>query len=76
MPLRAAKATWARNAGTVKEAVALLPDVAKIIAKFDFLQAKVTVTQDGQDADSYTSRSVTVVQPADEDDAADEEWGG
>ena len=50
----------------VKEVLALLPDVAKIVGKFDFLEAKVTVVQDGDDADSYTKRSVTVVRPAEE----------
>jgi hypothetical protein len=56
----------------MEEVVALLPDVAKIVEQFDFLQAKVSVTQQGADADSYTKRSVTVVRPADEDAEVEE----
>jgi hypothetical protein len=52
----------------VKEVLALTPDIAKIIDKFDFLEARMTVVQDGPDADSYTKRSVTVVRPAEEAD--------
>lgn len=48
----------------VQDALALLPDVAKIIRKFDFLEANVTVVQAGAESDSYTKRSVTVVRPA------------
>ncbi len=58
----------------LKEALALLPDVARIVRKFDFLQAKITVVQDGDDADTYTKRSVVVVRPA-EEDAAEESAG-
>jgi len=46
----------------VQEALALLPDVAKIVAKFDFLEANITVVQDGDEPDSYTKRTVTVVR--------------
>jgi hypothetical protein len=46
----------------VQEVLALLPDVAKIVAKFDFLEAKLSVTQSGDDPLSYTRRSVTVVR--------------
>lgn len=53
----------------VKEVLALLPDVAKIVEKFDFLEAKITVCQAGQDADTYTRRSVTVVRPLKEEGA-------
>jgi hypothetical protein len=56
----------------MEEVVALLPDVAKIVEQFDFLQAKVSVNQQGADADSYTKRSVTVVRPADEDAEVEE----
>lgn len=51
----------------VKELLALLPDVAKIVEKFDFLEAKVIVVQNGDDPDSYTKRSVVVVRSPEED---------
>ncbi|MFO7904326.1 MAG: hypothetical protein R6U98_16805 [Pirellulaceae bacterium] len=50
----------------VKKVLALLPDVARIIEQFDFLEAKLTVTKNGPGADSYTKESVTVVRPAEE----------
>ncbi len=45
-----------------QEAFALLPDLSKIVAKFDFLEANVTVVQGGDEPDSYTKRGVTVVR--------------
>lgn len=48
----------------VQELIALLPDVAQIVEKFDFMEATVTVTQKGSDPDSYTKRSVMVIRPA------------
>ena len=53
----------------VREVLALLPAVARVLEKFDFLEAKITVVQDGDDADSYTKRSVIVVRPAEAGDA-------
>ena len=53
----------------VQEALALLPDVADIVAKFDFLEANITVVQGGDEADSYTKRSVTVVRAPDAESA-------
>ncbi|MFW6168963.1 MAG: hypothetical protein ACODAD_00635 [Planctomycetota bacterium] len=50
----------------VRKLLALLPDVAKIIEAFDFLEAKLTVVQDGPGPDSYTKESVTVVRPPEE----------
>ena len=47
----------------IQEALALLPDVAKIVGKFDFLEANVTVVQAGDEPDSYVKRAVTVVRP-------------
>jgi hypothetical protein len=47
----------------IQEALALLPDLAKIVGKFDFLEANVTVIQGGDEPDSYVKRSVTVVRP-------------
>jgi hypothetical protein len=46
----------------VKEFLALMPDAAKILEKFDFLESKITVVQQGSDPDSYSKRSVTVVR--------------
>jgi hypothetical protein len=53
----------------IKEIVALLPDVAKILEEFDFLQARINVVQQGESPDSYTKRSVVVVEPAEQQDA-------
>ena len=47
----------------VQELLALLPSVAKIIGKFDFLEAKLSVTQRADEPGSYTRRSVTMVRP-------------
>ncbi len=52
----------------VQEVIALLPDLSRIVAKFDFLEATITVVQDGDEPDSYTKRSVTVVRPAEEEE--------
>ncbi len=46
----------------VQEVLALLPSVAQIVAKFDFLEAKLSVTQPGDDPLSYVRRSVTLVR--------------
>jgi len=48
----------------IQEALALLPDVAQIIGKFDFLEAKMTVVQAGDEPNTVVKRSVTVVRPA------------
>jgi len=48
----------------VREAVALLPSVGKIVAKFDFLEAKMSVTQAGDQPGAYQRRAVIVVRPA------------
>jgi hypothetical protein len=48
----------------IQEALALLPDVAKIVGKFDFLEASITVVQAGPEPDSYLKRAVVVVRPA------------
>ncbi len=46
----------------IQEVLALLPDLSKIVAKFDFLEANITVIQGGDEPDSYTKRGVTVVR--------------
>ncbi|MHB9080850.1 MAG: hypothetical protein ACYC3X_25535 [Pirellulaceae bacterium] len=47
----------------IQEALALLPDISKIVGKFDFLEANVTVVQAGEEPDTYVKRAVTVVRP-------------
>ncbi len=49
---------------SIQDALALLPDVAKIVEKFDFLEARASVTQPGKEPGSFVGRSVTVVRPA------------
>jgi hypothetical protein len=48
----------------VQEALALLPSVAKIVSKFDFLEAQLSVTQAGKEPGTYETREVTIVRPA------------
>lgn len=50
----------------VQEVLALLPSVAKILRKFDFLEAKLSVTKAGDEPGTFTRRSVTVVRPPEE----------
>ena len=52
------------NIKPLQEALGLLPDVARIVEKFDFMEATVTVAQKGSDPDSYVKRSVVVIRPA------------
>jgi hypothetical protein len=47
----------------VQEVLGLLPSLGKIVSKFDFLQAKLSVTQAGRQPGTYECRSVTVVRP-------------
>ena len=55
----------------VREVLGLLPSVAKIVGKFDFLEARLSVTQEGDAPGTYLRRSVTVVRPlAEEEDTA------
>ncbi len=56
----------------VQEALALLPDLAKIVRKFDFLEAKISVTQAGDEAGSYLTRTVVKVRPYEEEVEAEE----
>ena len=53
----------------VQEIVGLLPSVGKIVAKFDFLEAKLSVTQDAGAPGRYIRRSVVRVRPPAEPDA-------
>ncbi len=47
----------------VQDVLGLLPSVGKIVAKFDFLEAQMSVTQAGDQPGTYLRRSVTVVRP-------------
>jgi hypothetical protein len=42
----------------------LLPSVAKVVSKFDFLEARMSVTQAGKAPGAYLRRSATLVRPA------------
>lgn len=47
----------------VFEAVAILPSIAKVVEKFDFYQANLSVVQPGPLPDSYLKQSVTLIRP-------------
>ena len=48
---------------TVNDLLKLLPSVAKVVGKFDFLEGNLQVTQQGADPHTYIQRSVTLVRP-------------
>jgi hypothetical protein len=48
----------------VQDLLGLLPSVGQIVSKFDFLEAKMSVTQAGDQPGTYIRRTVTVVRPA------------
>ena len=48
----------------MQEVFALLPSVAKIVAKFDYLQASMSVTQAGDQPGAFQTRSVTIIRPS------------
>ena len=48
----------------IQEIGALLPSVAEIVAEFDYLEAKLSITQQAGEAGSYLRRSVTLVRPS------------
>jgi hypothetical protein len=48
----------------LQEALALLPSLGKIVSKFDFLEAKLSVIQAGDQPGTYEHREVIVVRPA------------
>ncbi len=54
----------------VQEALSLLPSVARVIGKMDFIDATVTVSQPGSESGSYTRDSVTLIKPPQEKKAA------
>jgi hypothetical protein len=46
----------------IQEVVGLLPAVAQIVAKFDFFEAKMSVTQAAEAPGAYLRRSVTLIR--------------
>jgi len=50
----------------VQDVLRLLPSVARIVAKFDFLEARLSVTQDGDEPGTYLRRTVTLVRAPEE----------
>jgi hypothetical protein len=52
----------------VQELLGLLPSVAQIVEKFDYLEAKLSVTQPTEDPQTYMSRAVTLVRPPTQDE--------
>jgi hypothetical protein len=46
----------------LQDAVGLLPSIANVVEKFDYLQSRLSVTQKGDAAGSYVKRSVTLVR--------------
>lgn len=52
-----------RDMKPVMDALGLLPSLGRIVAKMDFLQARLSVTQEGEEPGSYRKRSVTLVRP-------------
>jgi hypothetical protein len=47
----------------VQEILGLLPSVAKIVAKFDFLEAEISATQRGDEPGTYVRRTAILVRP-------------
>jgi hypothetical protein len=47
----------------IQEVLGLLPSLGKIVSKFDFLEANISVTQAGDQPGTYQVRTVTVVRP-------------
>jgi hypothetical protein len=65
-PMVLAMAGANANAEEIKpvfEAIAILPSVAKVIEKFDFFQANLTLVQEGPLPDSYLKQTVTLIRP-------------
>jgi hypothetical protein len=47
----------------VQELLGLLPSVANVVEKFDFLEARLSVEQPGDSSDTYVRHSVVLVRP-------------
>jgi len=48
----------------LQDAVALLPSIANVVEKFDFLEARLRITQAGDEPGTYVKRCVTLVRPS------------
>lgn len=48
---------------TANDLLKLVPSVVKVVEKFDFLEGRLQVTQQGDDPHTYMQRSVTLVRP-------------
>jgi hypothetical protein len=48
----------------IQDLLGLLPSLGKIVSKFDFLEAQMSVAQAGDQPGTYLIRTVTVVRPA------------
>lgn len=53
----------------VQEVLALLPSVANVVEKFDFLEARLSIIEPGDAPDMYRKSSVTLVRPPAEEAA-------
>ncbi len=47
----------------IQEVLGLLPSVARIIGKFDFIDATTSACQPGSEAETYVRQSVTLIMP-------------
>jgi hypothetical protein len=47
----------------VQDALALIPSIANVVEKFDYLLARLSVVQIGDEPGSYVKRSITLVRP-------------
>jgi hypothetical protein len=61
---------------TVNDLLKLVPSVAKVVGKFDFLEGRLQVTQQGDDPHTYIQRSVTLVRPPAEGKSASKSGPG
>jgi hypothetical protein len=57
----------------VQDAMALIPSIANVVEKFDYLQARLSVVQTGEAPGSYVKRCVTLVRPPTEKQADGED---
>jgi hypothetical protein len=54
----------------VQEILALLPSIANVVEKFDFLEARLSIVEPDDAPDMYRKSSVTLVRPPAEDSVA------
>ncbi len=47
---------------TINEVLGLLPSIAKVIAKFDFYEQKLSITREGPEEGQYLRESVTLIR--------------